>query len=560
MSDDVELIKNAAGKDKCPQGKMALYTNINFNMEELGDILLIAPNVQLDQAQLEYYGFDVGHHDGVSCVVNKMSQAATLVAGLNLNGQILNVSSMSDIPSLVEQGWNDKTRSVVAAPVELVELKMSSASPVVLKIKESVELELTIENLSDIMVPDTTLEVSVSNAGVVSIGAFEQPGTVPAKSAIIVRVPVTGSRAGQTSLTFTLHTPVGFINQGDNVYPVQVRVEFFSVQLTMESIDPISIGLNKTESVELIIKNLSTMDIPVTELKAVAANRDILSVGTFSQPGTIPLNDSVTVPVPVTGLKNGESALTFSLILPEEFDNTGDSQRVVQVKVQTAVTLRITLDRDISLVTGESRQILVKFTNESEQPVDSLGVDIVSGDTTLFTVGDFSPEVYLPPNDSVVSDVELIPVVDKTGSTRLICSLTLPPGYTNDGDSNKVALVNVTAERELEVLQTFQSSWVEEGGYKYSYMLTMKSANVRVTLWELSFELPLGARVSDTWYETQKNWLEKRVDGEMVYLTNKSGHTIDPGIELPLQIQLVYPEQSPAYEYIYSLSLRQLQK
>ena len=41
-------------------------------------------------------------------------------------------------------------------------------------------------------------------------------------------------------------------------------------------------------------------------------------------------------------------------------------------------------------------------------------------------------------------------------------------------------------------------------------------------------------------------------------LSNTSGHTIDPGVELPLQIQLVYPNQAEAYEYIYSLHLRQI--
>lgn len=126
----VELLKNQKGKDKCPPNKLALYTNINYNNSEIGDILLISPNVQLDQEELESYGFDVGQHDGVSCVVNNMSQAASLVAGLNLDGDILNVPAMSSIDSLVGQGWNDLTRSVVSAPVALVTLGISSENPV----------------------------------------------------------------------------------------------------------------------------------------------------------------------------------------------------------------------------------------------------------------------------------------------------------------------------------------------------------------------------------------------------------------------------------------------
>ncbi|CCW32638.1 hypothetical protein ABLA30_09375 [Xenorhabdus nematophila] len=77
--DSVYLISNESGADKCPAGKMALYTNINFNQSEIGDILIISPNIQLDTEQLEGYGFIVGGHDGVSSVVNNMSQNATLL-------------------------------------------------------------------------------------------------------------------------------------------------------------------------------------------------------------------------------------------------------------------------------------------------------------------------------------------------------------------------------------------------------------------------------------------------------------------------------------------------
>ncbi|CAM3296493.1 hypothetical protein XNC1_2558 [Xenorhabdus nematophila ATCC 19061] len=91
--DSVYLISNESGADKCPAGKMALYTNINFNQSEIGDILIISPNIQLDTEQLEGYGFIVGGHDGVSSVVNNMSQNATLISGLYLDGKTLTVSA-----------------------------------------------------------------------------------------------------------------------------------------------------------------------------------------------------------------------------------------------------------------------------------------------------------------------------------------------------------------------------------------------------------------------------------------------------------------------------------
>ncbi len=33
---DVYLIKNESGTDKCPSGKLALYTNVQFNTSEMG--------------------------------------------------------------------------------------------------------------------------------------------------------------------------------------------------------------------------------------------------------------------------------------------------------------------------------------------------------------------------------------------------------------------------------------------------------------------------------------------------------------------------------------------
>nr|VUD26738.1 Uncharacterised protein [Salmonella sp. NCTC 7297] len=38
---DVYLISNEYGEDKCPEGKLALYTNVQFNIGEVGNILII---------------------------------------------------------------------------------------------------------------------------------------------------------------------------------------------------------------------------------------------------------------------------------------------------------------------------------------------------------------------------------------------------------------------------------------------------------------------------------------------------------------------------------------
>ncbi|EJD6399375.1 hypothetical protein M0H77_RS04110 [Providencia rettgeri] len=445
----VELLKNQKGKDKCPPNKLALYTNINYNNSELGDILLISPNIQLDQQELASYGFDVGHHDGVSCVVNNMGQSATLVAGLNLDGEILKVLAMTSIPSLVDYGWNDATRSVVSAPVELVELVISSQNPAELKLGQQEHFEFKIENKSGVDVPDVTLDITSKNSGVVEIISYPNTVNLPAGAITTVEVLVDGKGLGNTELSVRINTPIGFINQNNNTYSVTAKV-------------------------------------------------------------------------------NG------------------------------VVNLTLMVDRQVTLLRGLTKRIPLKITNKSEIPVNGAVIEAESENELLMRVSDIDPIVNIDANDSTVIDIPLNTSASRVGSTRLICSITPPAGYENEGDHNVSSNIIVTAEKDLEVLQKYQASWAGEGGYLYSYMLTLISENTRVTLWELSFQLPAGAKVSENWYESQKNWLNKRESGGNVILSNTSGHTIDPGVELPLQIQLVYPNQAEAYEYIYSLHLRQI--
>ncbi len=259
------------------------------------------------------------------------------------------------------------------------------------------------------------------------------------------------------------------------------------------------------------------------------------------------------------GNKTGETTLSVRIYTPIGFINQGSNTYDVNAEVKGVITLKLTLDKQIVLLTGETKSVPLKITNQSNVTINGLIVGATSGNDAIMTVGEFNSSVDIYQNDSVVIDIPLNANSSATGTTNLVCSLTPPAGYENEGDNNITSTVTVTAERELEVLQEFQASWAGEGGYLYSYMLTLKSQNTRVNKWELSFQLPSGAVVSENWYESQKNWLTKvEVDGNVI-LSNTTGHTIDPGVDLPLQIQLVYPDQSEYYKYIYSLSLRQIQ-
>ncbi|MBD2801858.1 hypothetical protein ID854_15765 [Xenorhabdus sp. M] len=226
---DVYLISQESGADKCPAGKLALYTNINFNQSEIGDILIISPNIQLDTEQLEGYGFIVGGHDGISSVVNNMSQNATLISGLYLDGETLTVSAGKQIPSLVNYPlgsgtWNDAVNSVVSADVTTVNLEMTLESGISIQTGEEYSALLQIQNDSSAVVTGATIEASSSDSAVFTVGLVSWAEDIPANGASSARIPITGVGQGVATLNCRLYTPLGIINNGDNTADTAITV------------------------------------------------------------------------------------------------------------------------------------------------------------------------------------------------------------------------------------------------------------------------------------------------------------------------------------------------
>ncbi|EOX8559789.1 peptidase inhibitor family I36 protein [Salmonella enterica subsp. diarizonae] len=235
---DVYLIKNESGADKCPSGKLALYTNVDFNGGEMGDILIISPNVALTKQDLEGYGFIVGEHDGVSSVVNNMDQDATLVSGLYLDGATLTVSpglrisSPIDFP-LATGNWNDEVNSVVSAGTRNVDLSMSIESEIVLEEGEEYSALLQIHNNTSEAVEGVTVSASSSNSAVFSAEFYSQTLNIPGNETVNVRIPVEGKGQGKATLTCQLTMPLGIINSGNNMTQTTVTVsETRALQVT----------------------------------------------------------------------------------------------------------------------------------------------------------------------------------------------------------------------------------------------------------------------------------------------------------------------------------------
>lgn len=456
----VELIRRGKGIAACPAGTLCLYTHADYNESETdGDVLSIAPDIQLNQAQLRAYGFVVDGRSGVSCVVNKMNKAGTLVSGADINGYTLRVAAgtnISDLMGVTYPGggsWNDKTHSVVSAPVQEVILKINLENDIPLTVDETVETDLVIVNESLLSVEGATVEfVSVAPA-VVEVGSFDGSVNIPSRNSATVRVPLTGRQAGNAQLIARLRMPVGLVNNGDTEKSSNAIVSkaVVNMRMLMAPQMEVTAGISLYYA-PLEIRNLSDREIAGVVVESTSANAAVLTVGEFENIVTLPPNGSVRVNIPVNGIAAGNAVLTTKLSPPDNLVNIGDSQRGMMVLVHVRRDLRV------------DQSLLGKWKKVWDKP-------------------------------------EFI----------------------------------------------------------YNYDLTLHSETIRVSRWRLTFILQQGAVLDPDWLETQKDWLE--VDQALpgfVALINKAGRTIEPGTDLKLAVQVLYPGESDYYNELYNLHLRQL--
>jgi len=227
---DVYLIKGSNGADKCPDGKLAIYTHGDYNAGSSdGDILIVSPNIALNRSQLESYGFPLGSGKGVSSIVNKMNQDATLVSGLYLDGQTMKVkpgtevSFLGDYP-LGNGTWNDAVNSVVSADITTVNVAMFIESALTLQEEETYYALLLLTNNSDSTITNAQVTATSSEESIFTVESSSQAIDIPAKSTAIARFPLVGKNIGSATLTCVLTMPFGIINEGNNMSYTSVSV------------------------------------------------------------------------------------------------------------------------------------------------------------------------------------------------------------------------------------------------------------------------------------------------------------------------------------------------
>ena len=572
-NDDVKVLYGAAGVDKCPPGKLALYTNFDFNNKsevgETSDILIMGPDVQLDSATLEKYGFIVGEHDGISSIVNNMNQPATLVAGTKLDGDTLSVDAGQQIRALsyYERSsgatWNDATNSVVSASVTTVSLTMKLENGTSLVVGDSCSASLQITNNSSTDVTAVTVTASSSNTSVLTIGSFTPSVNIPAGQVVTVHIPVTGIAEGLATLDFSLKTPFGIINSQSNTLTTPAFVSGIPVHLTMSPENNISLEMGDSYSTSLQITNNSNTDVTAATVTASSSNTSILTVGSFTPSVDIPAGQVATVHVPVTAIAEGSAELHYELNMPKNIDNTGDKNAESVFSVSgIPVDLTMYLETKISLQPTENYSALLQFVNNSDTTVTAATLMANSSDPNVFDVKAFSSSVNIPANVTTNFRIPLLGVSE--GKETLSCNLTMPAGIENTGDNTISTAITVTTVRQLQVTVGSVTHWQDVWPSKefiYSYALTMSAANTQVRNWVLSFLLPDGASLNKAWLESQSSWVvldtEKSVNGN-IYLNSQPGHVIAPGKNVNFTLQINYPKVSTEYETLDNLILMQV--
>ncbi|WP_205380429.1 peptidase inhibitor family I36 protein [Streptomyces sp. MBT27] len=113
----------------------------------------------------------------------------------------------------------------------------------------------------------------------------------------------------------------------------------------------------------------------------------------------------------------------------------------------------------------------------------------------------------------------------------------------------------------LRVDQELRGQWAEGGGRIYSYRLTVHAEDTRVVKWAVGFgDLPEGTSLPKTF--TDVFWGEVLRDGSegsvLLGSPEGGGHSVDPGTDLLIDIQVLYPNHDPAHEHLTGLQAQQL--
>ncbi|MFG2969133.1 MULTISPECIES: peptidase inhibitor family I36 protein [unclassified Streptomyces] len=169
-------------------------------------------------------------------------------------------------------------------------------------------------------------------------------------------------------------------------------------------------------------------------------------------------------------------------------------------------------------------------------------------DNTLFSAADQQGHTLPVERGTVITDLTRIAMAGSPNGT-----------WNDQAQSAKAA----PFKGNLTIQQEFLAKWQDWESQKwiYSYKLTISAADTRVEKWALGFgDLPEGTSLSKEF--TDNFWGEIIEDGTegSVLLASPSdgGHTIDPGADLRIDIQVLYLDEDPSHQHLKGLNAQDL--
>ena len=326
--DDAELFQKVSGVSSCPADRFCLYTNYLFNEKEVGDMLAIRGNVQLNAEQLRQFGFSVGQHDGVSSVVNKLSTVGALVKGTGLDGDFFKINAGDTVP-IFAGDWNDAANSVVTQEVTRISISVSIDGAEMF-INSSTETTLTIRNESPV---DISVGVSVTEGqNLVSIGQYDTNLTVLANSVVVSKISLmSGAKVGKSDLVATIRPEIGFVNSNSNSATGSIIVREIPVDLSV-SVQDVNMTISSSAETVLTVSNAS--NIPITVGVSIAAQTSLVSVTSYESSLHVNANSTANTKVALSsGTIAGECALRAQITPESGYENTGSNYGTGLVQV-----------------------------------------------------------------------------------------------------------------------------------------------------------------------------------------------------------------------------------
>lgn len=305
--------------------------------------------------------------------------------------------------------------------------------------------------------------------------------------------------------------------------------------------------------------------------------------GTFTQPLCLPVGGTAVIPLDGTVATGTSGSITCDATV------TSETRANIATRYSDSVTTTVTAPPSAEVPLGmrgpatadSGKQISYTMTVENKGPdavpaarltgtltphltgpvfeTPQLSGGATAGEGTI-SGGDFTQPLHLPRGGAAV--IRVTGTVERgfTGDITSTSKIETPDVVNTSPDKAGSVTTRVSPPKIDITIKTkngFEQSWPPEAaGYVWSYTFTLAASENRVQQWQLSLDgLPAGSRVNpavtDHWYTVVK---DGSADGHVVIESPATGHSIEPGTPLDVQVQVLHRSLAESNEgLVYNL-------